>query len=176
MNFLRTKAGPFPIGIWVSLMILFVSGGLFTIVAQALSFFSWDVALALGLQEDARTSESVVERTVGAMSWGEAGADLFVQGTMIILAIAGIFARRGFGLVAGIAQGIFWIYIAILVPMQRFGLYLWGVEPDLSRMQSLGPVVFLLAGVPGAILLVALIANRDYFHRPLARIPLHNNG
>ena len=163
MKFLTKKAGPLPLGLWIVLFFLLVSGLAFTIFAQSLSFFAWDYALSLGLQEDSPRSADMVERTIGAMSWGEVGADVLVQTTLIILALIGILRRRLYGFVAGVTQATIWIYVTLMVPLQRIGLYDWGVVPDLSRARYVGPVMIILAGVPGVIMLICLVSNRRFF-------------
>ncbi|MCP4364034.1 MAG: hypothetical protein GY800_01865 [Planctomycetes bacterium] len=163
MNFLTKPIGRFPLGIWIVLLFLLVTGLIFTLFAQTLSFFAWDKALSLGLQEDSRHSADVVERTIGAMSWGEAGADMLVQGTLVIATLIGIVRRREFGFITGVTLAIIWIYVAFMVSFQRIGLYNWGVVPDLSRAQYVVPLMVALAGIPGVISLICLIANRQFF-------------
>jgi len=163
MKFLIKRIGHFPLGIWIVLVFLLISGLVFTLFAQALSFFAWDAALSLGLQEDSRNSTDIVERTIGAMSWGEAGADVPVQGTLIILTLIGIVRRRQFGFVTGVTLTTIWIYVTLMVLLQRIGLYNWGVVPDLSRARYVGPFIIALIGIPGVISLICLTANRDFF-------------
>lgn len=93
------------------------------------------------------------------MSWGEAGADVLVQGTLIILTLIGILRRRRFGFVTGITLATIWIYVTFMVTLQRIGLYNWGVVPDLSRAKLVGPLMVALWGIPGVISLICLIAN-----------------
>ncbi len=164
MKFLTKRIGRFPLGIWIVLVFLLISGLVMLLFAQALSFFAWDAAFSLGLQEDSRNSTDIVERTIGAMSWGEAGADVLVQGTLIILTLIGILRRRQFGFVTGVTLTTIWIYVTLMVPLQRIGLYNWGVVPDLSRAKYVGPFMVALWGIPGVISLICLIANRDFFN------------
>ncbi len=137
MTFLTHGLGPFPVGLWIALVILLVCGGFFTIIAQGLSFWKWDTALALRLQEDSRTSPDPAERTVGAMSQGEAGADVIVHGTLIVLAAAGILWKHPVGFVAGMAQGILWVYVTFMVVLQRWMLCRGGVVR--GRGEARGP-------------------------------------
>ena len=51
-----------------------------------------------------------------------------------------------------------------MIPLQRIGLYNWGVVPDLSRAKLVGPLMVALWGIPGVISLICLIANRDFFN------------
>ena len=92
MKFLTKRIGRFPLGIWIVLVFLVISGLVMLLFAQGLSFFAWDAAYSLGVQEDSRNSTDIVERTIGAMSWGEAGADFLVQGTLIIWTRALLFS------------------------------------------------------------------------------------
>ncbi len=163
MAWLAHELGCFPIGIWISLAILLVSGGFFTIFAQGLSFLKWDLALKLHLQEDSRSSPDPVEKTMGAISQGEAGADLIVQGALIVTALAGILLRHPVGFVAGITQGVLWIYVTLMVLFQRWMLFRWGMVHDLARLKAVGPPMVLAAGVPGAVMIVCLAANRGWF-------------
>jgi hypothetical protein len=50
-----------------------------------------------------------------------------------------------------------------MIPFQRIALYNWGVAPDLSRAQYVGPLMVGLVGIPGAISLICLVANRQFF-------------
>lgn len=163
MGFLAHALGPFPIGIWATLAMLLVSGGVFTVFAQGLSLLKWDTALRLRLQEDSPASRDPVEKAVGAMSQGEAGADVVVQGTLIAVSVAGILLRHPAGFVAGIAQGVIWVYVTIMVLLQRWMLRRWGVVNDLSRLKHVAPAMILAAGVPGAAMIVCLVANRGFF-------------
>ena len=164
MKFLTKRIGRFPLGIWIVLVFLVISGLVMLLFAQGLSFFAWDAAFSLGFQEDSRNSTDIVERTIGAMSWGETGADVLVQGTLIILTLIGILRRRQFGFVTGVTLTTIWIYVTLMIPLQRIGLYNWGVVPDLSRAKLVGPLMVAGRGIPGVISLMCLIANRDYFN------------
>lgn len=163
MDVLTHFLGPYPVGIWVVLAMLLVGGGMFTIFGQALSVLSWDTALRLRLQEDSRTSRDPVERTMGAMSQGEACADVIVQGTLIFVSCAGILLRHPVGFVAGVAQGVIWVYVTFLVLFQRWMLYRWRVVNDMARLKHVGPAMVLAAGIPGILMIVCLVANREFF-------------
>ena len=163
MKYLTKHIGPFPLGIWIVLFLVIISGGLFILFGQALSFFAWDVAYSLGFQEYSTESSDVVERTIAGMSWGEACADTFVQGTLVILTLIGILRRRRFGFTTGISLAILWIYYTFLIPVSRIGLYNWGVASDLSQAKLMGLVFILLCGIPGVILPICLVANRQFF-------------
>lgn len=163
MGLLARPLGRRPVGLWIALVLVLTVGLLFWI-GQVLSLTSWDTAVAVGLQEDSPTSDSMVERTMVAVSWGEAGADVPVQGTLIVLIVVGIVRRRPFGFVAGVGLGILWIYVTPMICLQRVGLYTWGLEPDLARLAHVGPLMVLFAAVPGIVLLVCMVANRWFFH------------
>ncbi|NLA41235.1 MAG: hypothetical protein GX874_07470 [Smithella sp.] len=163
MYVLTHQFGQFPIGIWAVLAMLFVGGGVFTIFGQALSLLNWDAALRLRLQEDSRKSRDPVERTMGAMSQGEAVADVVVQGALILLASAGILLQHPVGFVAGIAQGVIWIYVTFLVLSQRWMLYRWEIVNNMARLKHVGPAMLLVAGIPGALIITCLVANRGFF-------------
>jgi hypothetical protein len=70
MKFLTKHVGRFPLGIWIVLVFLLISGLVVILFGQALPFFAWDAALSLGFQEDSRFSADIVEKTMGANSWG----------------------------------------------------------------------------------------------------------
>lgn len=163
MDVLTHLLGPFPIGIWVVLAMLLVGGGLFTLFGQVLSLVSWDTALRLRLQEDSKISRDPVERTMGAMSQGEACADVIVQGTLVVLAFAGILLSHPVGFVAGIACGVIWVYVTFLVLSQRWMLYRWGVANDMARLKHVAPAMLLAVGIPGALVVVCLVVNRGFF-------------
>lgn len=163
MAFLTYMLGSLPVGIWAVLVMLLLSGGVFTIFAQGLALLNWDAALSMHLQEDSRTSGDPVEKTIGAMSQGEAGADVIVQGTLVVLSFAGIFLRHPVGWVAGLAQGVLWIYVTFMVLFQRWMFFRWGVVKDLARFKQVAPIMVLAAGLPGIAMIVCLVANRDYF-------------
>ena len=160
---LTKQLGRFPLGIWIVLAIS-VTLGLVMILGQALSLVAWDAALSLGLQEDARESTDLVELTFGAVSWGEAVADVVVQGPLLTLTVSGIICRRPVGFVAGVTMFTSWIYAAVMLSFQRVGLYNWGMVADLSRFQSVGLPMLFLVGIPGLVSLVCLDANKAYFY------------
>ena len=94
MPFLTKSVGRFPIGIWIVLIIFIVAGLLLTLFAQGLSVVSWKTALAMNLQEDSPDSTDPAERALGAVSQGEAVADVIVQGTLILITLVGIVRRK----------------------------------------------------------------------------------
>jgi len=163
MKYLTKRIGPFPLGIWIVLFFVIITGGLFSLLGQAISFFAWDVAHSLGLQEYSTKSTDIVERTIAGMSWGEACADTFVQGTLVIITLVGIFLRRRFAFITGISLAILWIYYTFLIPVARIGLYNWGVASDLSQAKIMGLIFVLLCGIPGIISIICLVANRQFF-------------
>jgi hypothetical protein len=163
MDLLTHMLGPFPVGIWAVLGFLLVSGVGGLIFAQGLSFLNWDAALSLRLQEDSKTSEDPVERTIGAMSQGEAGADVIVQGPVIVIAIAGIFLRHPVGWLAGLVLGVMWVYVTVLLTFQRWMLFRWGVVGDLARLRYIAPLMVLFWGLPGVVMVVCLAVNRGFF-------------
>jgi hypothetical protein len=140
-----------------------LSGFFFTLFGQVLSVVSWDTALALKLQEDSPDSADPAERALGAVSQGEAGADVIVQGALIALTVLGIVRKKFYGYVAGMAQAVIWIYVTLLVTFQRVTFFTWGLSPDLSRAAHVAPLMVLFALVPGVLVLIALTANRGYF-------------
>jgi hypothetical protein len=164
MKFLTKHISRFPLGIWIVLVFLLISGLVMLVFMQALSFFAWDTALSLGVQEDSRNATDIVERTMGAVSWGEAGVDFSVQGTLIILTLIGILRRRQLGFVCGVTLMTMWIYLTISLTLQRIGLYYWDIVPDLSRAKHVGPLMVAIWGIPGVISLICLTANRDFFN------------
>ena len=163
MDVLTVMLGPYPMGIWFVLAALLVGGGVFTIFGQALSLLSWDTALRLGLQEDSKQSPDPVERTIGAMSQGEALADVIVQGIIIVLAFAGILLKHPAGFVAGIAQSVIWLYVTFMVLSQRWMLYRWGVVKDMARLKHVTLPMVLFAGIPSVLMILCLVANKGFF-------------
>jgi hypothetical protein len=163
MYILIHQLGLFPIGIWAVLAMLLVGGGVFTIFGQAFSLLNWEAALRFRLQEDSRTSQDPVEKTMGAMSQGEAFADVIVQGTLVVLAFAGILMRHPVGFVAGVAQGVIWVYVTFLVLAQRWMLYRWKVVNNTARLKHVAPAMLLAAGIPGVLIIICLVVNRGFF-------------
>ena len=163
MKFLRKRVGPFPLGIWIVLFFIIISGGFIVFFGQALSFFAWDVAHSLGFQEYSTESSDIVERTIAGYSWGEAFADTFVQGTLVIVTLIGILRRRRYAFITGISLAILWIYYTFLIPGARIGLYNWGVAADLSQARLMGLIFIFLFGIPGVISIICLVANRQFF-------------
>ncbi|HQM23491.1 MAG TPA: hypothetical protein PK572_07655, partial [Kiritimatiellia bacterium] len=117
----------------------------------------------LRLQEDSRRSQDPLERTMGAISQGEAVADVAVQGVLILLSFVGILLRNPVGFVAGIAQGVIWIYATFLVLAQRWMLYRWGIVNNLARLKHVAPAMLLAGGIPGALMIICLVANIGFF-------------
>lgn len=163
MSLLTKRIGRFPLGIWIVLVLILTLGVYFTFVGQAVSLISWDTAVSWGMQEDSPQSADTMVRTMVAVSWGEAGADVLIQGSLIILTVIGILLRRRFGFITGIMLSAVWIYVTFLIIFQRVSLYRWGLAPDMSRVQDVWPVMVFFAGIPGMILLICLISNREYF-------------
>ena len=163
MGFLTSYAGRFPIGIWIVLVILLITGILFTLLGQAVSLISWDTAISLGLQEDSPHTADMVTKMMVAVSWGESGADVIVQGSLIILTIVGIFLRRRFGFVTGIMLAGIWIYVTFLIILQRISLYKWGLVSDLSRVNQIWLLMIVAAGIPSIVFLVCLLQNHEFF-------------
>lgn len=164
LTFLTKPCGRFPLGIWIALALLSVGGLVVGVGGQALSLWNWDAALALGLQEDHRNNSSdTLERAIAAVSWGEAAADVLVQGPLILVSLIGIWRQRSYGYVACITTAILWIYVTLLLSLERIGLYRQGLTPDLSRYWSVGLPMALLVGIPGVVLLICLVANQDFF-------------
>ena len=153
----------FPLGIWIVLATVIIPGLLGVVGGQALSFFAWDVALSLGLQEDHPESTDVVELTMGAVSWGEAITDTLVQGTLVIVTLIGILRQRQYGYVAGMALYALWVYVTMMATFQRVGLYQWGLVSDFSRLKSVGIPMAIFWGIPGIISIICLKANRSFF-------------
>jgi hypothetical protein len=163
MGLLTRPLGRLTWGLWIVVFLLVFSGLGFTLAAQGISFFDWQAALSLGVQEDRGDSPDMVERTMAAVSWGEAGADVAVQGSLIVLALIGIFLKRWWGWAAGVAQSVIWVYVTMMASLQRLGLHRLGVEPDLARFEYVFPVMLMGIGLPGVVMLVCLVANRRVF-------------
>ena len=163
MKLLTKSIGSFPLGIWIVLVLVIVLGAIFGLIGQGLSLFSWETAVVIGLQEDQRDSPDIVERTMGAVSQGEAYADVLIQVSLVFITVIGILRRRYFGFIAGIGLSIIWIYVTPLVLFQRVTLFKWGLVPDLSRFYHLAPLMIGFAAIPGALMLVCLVVNRRFF-------------
>lgn len=169
MNVLAKHIGRLPLGIWIVLVLILTLGVYFTFAGQAVSLVSWDTAVSWGMQEDSPDSADTVAKVMVAVSWGEAVADVLIQGSLIVLTVIGILLRRRFGFITGIMLSAVWIYVTFLIIAQRISLYRWELVSDLSRVESVGPLMVLFAGIPGVILLVCLLSNQGYFTRSKVR-------
>ena len=85
MNVLKKNVGRFPVGIWISLVALFLI--FLAWVMQAYSLLDWEGAVKLGLQNGSFTGDDV-ERALATKEKGEAKAksllDLFVEKEMLV--------------------------------------------------------------------------------------------
>ena len=163
MSVLAKPLGRFPLGIWIVLVLILTLGVYSTFAGQAISLISWDTAVSWGMQEDSPDSADMVAKVMVAVSWGEAAADVLIQGSLIILTVTGILLGRRFGFITGIMLSAVWIYVTPLIIFQRISLYKWGLVSDLSRAELVGPLMVFFAGIPGVILLVCLVSNQGYF-------------
>jgi len=145
-------------------LVVLIPGLVVLVGGQCISFFVWNAALSCGLQEDDPNSSDMVEATfLAAISWGAAGADTLVQGTLVILTLIGIFRQKEFGYFTGNALFIIWIYDTIMLTLERIAVYKWDIEPDLSRALYIGPLMTLIWGIPGVISIACLAVNWSYF-------------
>ena len=121
MEFLTTQIGKLPLGIWLSVIIIGLTAGL-NLIFQGISVFNWRLALKLQVQEHASDDPDLVNRTHMVMEWGHAIAD-FVS-FIVIVPLSIILTIKGnyWGFVLSTFLYLFFFYIGILLPAQRYGL------------------------------------------------------
>ena len=162
MEFLTTQIGKLPLGIWLSVIILGLMGGL-NLINQTISVFNWRLALRLRVQEHAPDDPDIVNRVHMVMEWGHAIAD-FVS-FIVIVPLAIFLTIRGnyWGFVLSTFLYLFFFYIGILLIAQRFGLVKFGLKSSFKeyiKVIMVYWIVFVILSIVGAI---SLWSNTDYF-------------
>lgn len=159
---MKTLLGRRPLGVRVALgafaFYLFLGMG-----GQLVSLLDWELALSLGLQENAWSDPSLVERTLAAVEWGVCGADMLVQVPLLIVAIVGILCRRRWGLIAGLMVSATMVYIFFVYTLQRTALI---ERAGLAAWSDYAGIIIafaFLALVPGILGFWGLAANLDRY-------------
>ncbi len=162
MEFLTAQIGNFPLGIWLSMIIIGLIAGA-NLVFQGISVFNWRLALKLRVQEHAPDDPDPVNRTHMVMEWGHAIADfvsfLVIVPLSIFLTIQGSY----WGFVLSTFLYLLFFYVGILLFAQRFGLVKFGLKSSFKEyimVIVIYWVVFVALSIVGAI---SLWSNTEYF-------------
>jgi len=117
---MKKLIGPFPIGVWIALIAIFlqfVAWGM-----QAFSLMDWDRAVDLGLQNDRFTGD-VAEHARALESWGVAVTDMIWALPIGIIALVGIPNKKFYGYSAGIMELAIGVYWPLVFAFQRWNMF-----------------------------------------------------
>lgn len=162
MEFFTTQIGIFPLGIWLSVMIIGLIGGA-NLIFQAISVFTWRLALKLRVQEHAPDDPDLVNRVHMVMEWGHAFADVVSHIVLVPLSIFLTIQGNSWGFVLSTCLYIFYFYVGILLPAQRFGLVKFGLKRSFKEylmVIMIYWIVFVTLSLVGAM---SLWSNTAYF-------------
>ena len=162
MEFLTTKIGEFPLGIWLSLIIIGLIAGS-NLIFQGISIFNWRLALKLRVQEHAPDDPDLVNRVHMVMEWGHAIADFVSFLVIVPLCIFLTIQGNYWGFVLSTFLYLFFFYVGILLFAQRFGLVKFGLKSSFKeyiRVIMIYWIVFGALSIGGAI---SLWSNTEYF-------------
>jgi len=120
MGFLRSQAGPFPLGVWIALVALALL--MMAWAMQTYSLLDWDRAVDLGLQNE-RFGDDPVESAWAQESRGLALADLLWPLPVTLVALVGLLRKRPFGFVAGMMAFALGVYFPLFFAFQRWPTY-----------------------------------------------------
>jgi hypothetical protein len=151
LNILKKKIGPYPVGIWIALIVLlavFLGWGM-----QAYSLLNWNRAVDLGFQNERFTGD-VVERVWAHESWGVAMADMLWPLPIGIVAFIGLLRKRLFGFAACLMEFAISVYFPLVFSIQRWANY-----------RSTAFTALFLWAVPSLVGIVCLWVNRNYFKK-----------
>ena len=149
MNILNKGIGPYPLGVWIALVVLialFLGWGM-----QAYSLLNWDGAVDIGLQNERFTGDAV-ERAWAHESWSVAVADILWPLPIGIVAFIGLLRKRLFGFAAGLMEFAIGVYFPLIFSFQRWTTY----------RDTVVAAIFLWA-IPSVLGVICLWSNRDYF-------------
>ena len=122
-------------------------------IMQVTSILDFETAVSLGFQEDDPNSADPFVRGRVLLEQGTAGADLIIQGMLIIVAILGLLCRSGIGFVCAFGQLGISIYWPTFDIIQESVLFSKGVSEELIVGNIVGEVFYIvLALVMAAIL------------------------
>lgn len=162
MEFLTTQIGKLPLGIWLSVIIIGLTGGS-NLINQAISVFNWRLALKLRVQEHAPDDPDPVNRVHMVMEWGHAIADIVSHIVIVPLSIFLAIQGNFWGFVLSTFLYIFYFYVGILLIAQRYGLVKFGLKRNFKEYIMVIMIywlVFVTLSIVGAI---SLWSNTEYF-------------
>lgn len=147
---MKKSIAPFPIGIWIALIVLLLI--FLAWIMQAYSLIDWEGAVKLGLQNSSFKGDKL-EQSAATKEKGEAIADLIWVLPLTILAFIGLLRKRFFGFVAAMMTFAICVYFPLFYVFQ-----LWNT-PHFET--AIGAV--LLWGIPSLIGIFGLWSNRKMF-------------
>jgi len=161
MDFLSTQLGIFPLGIWISTIIVTVLA-LMNLVFQSISLINWKLALKIGAQEMPIDDEDTVNRTQMVLEWGFCVADVISHIIILPLAIYFTLHASFWGFVLISFLFLFYLYIAVMGTAQRIALVKFGLKKSFAQYI---PVIKILWGfnIFSIIGLISLWTNAGYF-------------
>ncbi len=124
-----------------------------TLVMQGVSVVNFELARALGFQEDDPNSPDPFIRGRTLLEQGTAGADLIVQGLLLVGAIVGLLQRRAFGYACALAQLGISIYWPTFDMLQESLLVSRGVMERLDLSIVAFEVVYIVLSLAAAVIL-----------------------
>ena len=146
---LQRNAGPYPLGIWIAFLAIFLI--FLAWLMQAYSLFNWEGAVGMGLQNGSFSGDAL-DRSLASKERGEAIADLLWPFPLTCLAVIGLFKRSFYGFVASMMVFAICIYFPLFYIFQ-----LW----EAHRGTAMGAVI--LWAIPSILGILGLWSNRHIF-------------
>ena len=162
MEFLTTKIGEFPLGIWLSLIIIGLIAGS-NLIFQGISSFNWRLSLKLRVQEHAPDDPDLVNRVHMVMEWGHAIADFVSFLVIVPLCIFLTIQGNYWGFVLSTFLYLFFFYVGILLFAQRFGLVKFGLKSSFKEYIRVIMIYWIVFGALSIVGAISLWSNTEYF-------------
>lgn len=162
MEFLTSQIGKFPLGIWLSLIIIGLIAGS-NLIFQGISVFNWRLALKLRVQEHPSDDPDLVNRVHMVMEWGHSIADFVSFLVIVPLSLFLTIQGNYWGFVLSTFLYLFFFYVGILLFAQRFGLVKFGLKSSFKEyimVIMIYWIIFVGLSIVGAI---SLWSNTEYF-------------
>jgi hypothetical protein len=162
---MKRMIGRHPLGIWIGIFCM-----LFCLVIpgsnQILFLINQDPATYLRFQGNLQNSPYVVQRVIEQLQWGASVVSVFFVLPLFAAGLVGVLLRRCWGMVAGCAAAICWMFLFAVHAMQRYALI---VHSGLGQWSDYfgviaGSTVLILC--PCLLLVLGLGTNVDRFAAP----------